>query len=82
MGRRAGHRGPGLAGRPDILLGVQNVHEQPSGAFTGELSAAMAAEAGAALVLVGHSERRWVFGESIAQSAAKVQAVLGAGLVF
>jgi triosephosphate isomerase len=69
-----------VRGRADILRGVQNVHDQPSGAFTGELSAAMAAEAGARLVLVGHSERRWVFGETIAQTAAKLRAVLAAGM--
>jgi triosephosphate isomerase len=70
-----------LAGRADVLLGVQNVHAQPSGAFTGEVSAGMAAEAGAGLVLVGHSERRWVFGETTPQTVEKVRAVVGAGLV-
>lgn len=63
-----------------IELGVQNVHAAESGAYTGETSVAMAAEAGAALVLVGHSERRHVFGETDADVAAKVARVLQHGL--
>src|SRR5690606_32072190 len=43
-----------LAGRSDISLGVQNIHWEAKGAFTGETSASMAADAGATLVLVGH----------------------------
>jgi triosephosphate isomerase (TIM) len=70
-----------LAGRPDIRLGVQNVHWEASGAFTGELSVAMAAEAGASMALVGHSERRHLFGETVAETARKVRAVLDGGLV-
>jgi len=68
-------------GRPDILLGVQNVYWEAGGAFTGETSAGMAADAGASLVLIGHSERRWVFGETTEQTVRKVRAVLDAGLV-
>jgi triosephosphate isomerase len=70
-----------LQGRPDVRLGVQNVYWEESGAFTGELSVAMAKEAGAELVLVGHSERRHVFGETSEETARKVRAVLDAGLV-
>lgn len=70
-----------IAGRPDILLGVQNVYWEAGGAFTGELSVGMAADAGAALVLVGHSERRWIFGETTEETVRKVRAVLDAGLV-
>jgi triosephosphate isomerase len=66
--------------RPDVLLGVQNVHWERTGAFTGEVSAPMAADAGARLVLVGHSERRHVFGETDGETASKVRAVLDAGL--
>ena len=66
--------------RPDLLLGVQNVHTAEKGAFTGELSAAMAADAGAVFVLVGHSERRHVFGETDAQTAQKCERVVGSGL--
>ena len=60
-----------LNGRSDILLGVQNIHPEAKGAFTGENSAAMAADAGARVVLVGHSERRHVFGETDEATAAK-----------
>lgn len=69
-----------VQGRPDVRLGVQNVHWEPSGAFTGELSVGMAADAGAELVLVGHSERRHVFGETSDETAKKVRAVLDGGL--
>jgi triosephosphate isomerase len=70
----------GVRGRPDLRLGVQNVHTAEKGAFTGELSAGIAADAGAAFVLVGHSERRHVFGETDAQTAQKCARVAGAGL--
>jgi triosephosphate isomerase (TIM) len=70
-----------LAGRPDVLLGVQNVHWEASGAFTGELSAGMATAAGATLALVGHSERRHLFGETVEETVLKVRAVLEGGLI-
>lgn len=60
-----------LAGRTDIQLGVQNIHTEPKGAFTGENSAPMAHDAGARIALVGHSERRHVFGESDEATAKK-----------
>jgi len=63
-----------LAGRSDILLGVQNIHSEDKGAFTGENSAPMARDAGARLVLVGHSERRHVFGEGNEATARKCAA--------
>ena len=59
------------AGRSDVLAGVQNIHWAEKGAFTGEISAPMAGDAGASVVLVGHSERRHVFGETDAQCAKK-----------
>ncbi|MEO7359926.1 MAG: triose-phosphate isomerase [Gemmatimonadaceae bacterium] len=68
--------------RPDIWLGVQNVCTEPAGAFTGENSAAMSRDAGARVVLVGHSERRHVFGETDAQTAAKCKMVLQAHLTI
>jgi len=67
-------------GRPEISLGIQNIHWEPKGAFTGEHSAAMALAAGARFALVGHSERRHVFGETDAQVERKVAAALGEGL--
>lgn len=67
-------------GRPEISLGIQNIHWEPKGAFTGEHSAAMALAAGARFALVGHSERRHVFGETDAQVERKVAAAIGEGL--
>ncbi len=64
-----------------VRLGAQNVHPAESGAFTGEVSASMLAEVGARYVIVGHSERRQVFGESDAFVAEKASAALAAGLV-
>jgi len=69
-----------LQGRPDVRLGVQNVHWERGGAFTGELSVGMAADSGARLALIGHSERRHVFGETSGETARKVRAVLDGGL--
>lgn len=69
-----------LRDRPDILVGVQNVHWEPKGAFTGEVSAPIARDAGARLVLVGHSERRHVFGETDEQTRLKCASVAAAGL--
>lgn len=67
--------------RPDILVGVQNIHWEDKGAFTGELSAPIARDAGATMALVGHSERRHVFGETDAESGKKVAAAVRAGLI-
>ena len=66
--------------RADVQIGVQNVYWEAKGAFTGEISAPLAQEAGATVALVGHSERRALFGETIEQTVRKVQAVLAAGL--
>ena len=71
----------GVAERADVKLGVQNVYTEEKGAFTGENSAAIAAGAGASYVLVGHSERRHVFGETDAQAAQKCARVVEHGLV-
>jgi len=63
-------------------LGVagQNMHAEPKGAFTGEVSAAMLLDAGAEWVILGHSERRQLFGETDALVASKVAAALRAEL--
>ena len=66
--------------RPDIQVGAQDVYWEPKGAFTGATSATLARGAGAACALVGHSERRHVFGESDADTRRKVRAVFDAGL--
>lgn len=63
-----------------IILGGQNMHEAGSGAFTGEVSASMLLTAGCRMVILGHSERRQLFGESDAGVNRKVLAALGAGL--
>jgi triosephosphate isomerase len=68
-----------LAGA-DVLVGGQDCHAEPSGAFTGDISAEMLADAGARLVIVGHSERRAGHGETDEIVAAKARAALRAGL--
>ena len=65
-----------LGGRSDIQLGVQNIHSEVKGAFTGENSAPMARDAGARIALVGHSERRHVFGETDEATAKKCAVAL------
>jgi triosephosphate isomerase len=70
-----------LPSDPEIGVGVQNIHWKPSGAFTGEVSAPMARAAGATHTLIGHSERRHVFGETDEEVALKLGAALSAGLV-
>ena len=64
-----------------LALGAQNVSEFASGAYTGEVSASMLAEFGCTYTLVGHSERRALFGETDAQVAAKFVAAQKSGLV-
>lgn len=59
-----------------FCVGAQNVHFEHSGAFTGELSAAMLADIGCEYVIVGHSERRQLFAETDQQIAKKVKAVV------
>jgi len=76
---RAGVDTPGRDRR--ILLGVQNIHWEARGAFTGETSALLAAAAGATYCLVGHSERRHLFGETDEEVAKKIRAAKEALLV-
>ncbi len=62
------------------VVGAQDCHAQVSGAFTGEVSAQMLADAGAQFAIVGHSERRAMHGETDAMVKAKGEAALAAGL--
>lgn len=64
-----------------ILIGAQNCHDQSSGAYTGEISVGMLQDLSVGHVLLGHSERRALFGETDAQVADKVIAATQAGLV-
>ena len=64
-----------------IRLGAQNVHWEPKGAYTGEISTAMVREAGCTYVIIGHSERRQLFGETDETVNRRLHAVLGAELV-
>ena len=63
-----------------IELGAQNVNPEAGGAHTGEVTCAMLAALGVSVVIVGHSERRHVYGEDDALIARKLRAVLDAGL--
>jgi triosephosphate isomerase len=63
-----------------VRVAAQNMHAEPAGAFTGEVSAPMLVEAGADAVILGHSERRQHFGETDDQLERKVPAALRAGL--
>lgn len=63
-----------------IRAGAQNVHPEPEGAYTGEVSAEMVKDLGATCALVGHSERRRLFGEGDDVIARKFVAALRAGL--
>jgi len=68
-----------VAGSP-IEIGGQDCHAEPSGAFTGDISAEMLADLGAKAVIVGHSERRTLHKETDAEVHAKAQAAWRAGL--
>jgi len=69
-----------VAGSP-VALGAQNMYHEPKGAYTGEVSAAMLCDLGCRYVILGHSERRHVLGETDAEINQKVHAALTAGLV-
>ena len=69
-----------LEGSP-IGLGAQNMHWEPGGAYTGELSAAMLLDSGCTHVILGHSERRHGLGETDAQVNRKLHAALAARLI-
>ncbi len=70
----------GLLKDSAVALGAEDVSEYAAGAYTGEVSAAMLVEIGCRYVIVGHSERRALFGDTDARVAAKTKAALEAGL--
>ena len=74
----AGYRARDLKHPP--IVGAQNVYFEPKGAFTGEVSIPMLKEQGATHVILGHSERRHILGESDELIAKKVKACLDEGL--
>ena len=63
-----------------VGMGAQNMYHQPDGAFTGELSAAMLLDVGCQYVILGHSERRHILGETDEEINKKVKVALEAGL--
>ena len=63
-----------------VAIGAENLNENPKGAFTGEVSAAMLADLGVKYVIIGHSERRQYYGETDISVNKKVHAALEAGL--
>lgn len=64
----------------DVLIGAQNVSKFPEGAYTGEITAKMLRELGSAFCLVGHSERRQYFNETIEGTAEKMARLLDVGI--
>ena len=71
----------GILNESNIKLGGQNMYWQDEGAFTGEVSAKMLLDAGCQYVIIGHSERRHVFGEKNSEINQKVKKALGSGLI-
>jgi len=69
-----------LIGGSSIKLGAQNMHFEDSGAFTGEVSASMLKSVGCEFVILGHSERRHIFGETDDMINKKIKKALSAGL--
>ena len=80
LGRFPGSHRQALRSRPDIRVGAQDIHWEAKGAFTGATSIPLAQGAGATGALVGHSERRHVFGETDEETGRKVRALLAAGM--
>ena len=70
-----------MAAAGSIAIGGQDCHAEPSGAFTGDVSAEMLRDAGASAVILGHSERRQYHGETDEEVAAKTRAARRAGLL-
>ncbi|MFZ2190354.1 MAG: triose-phosphate isomerase [Candidatus Magasanikiibacteriota bacterium] len=65
----------------DVKVGAQNINWNPKGAYTGEISAQMYKDVGCKYALVGHSERRHVFGETDEEVRKKIEACLEVGLI-
>src|ERR687893_2685282 len=70
-----------MAGDSAVIAGAQNFYYEDWGAFTGEVSAPMLLDVGAGAVIVGHSERREVFGETDEMVARKTRRAVEAGLL-
>ena len=68
-----------VAGSP-VAVGAQNMYHEAGGAYTGELSAGMLTDIGCSMVILGHSERRHIMGETNADVCKKVHAALSGGL--
>ena len=75
------HAAAEAARNSNVGVAAQNLHWEREGPFTGEISAAMIAESGAAYVIVGHSERRTLFGETDASVNRKIAAAFAGGLM-
>jgi triosephosphate isomerase len=69
-----------FAGLESCRVGAQDIYWEPKGAFTGATSVPLARGAGATAALIGHSERRWVFGETDEDTRRKLRAALEGGL--
>ena len=69
-----------ITGHRNVLVGAQDIYWEAKGAFTGAISGPLAAQAGARMTLIGHSERRHVFGETDEQTGKKLAAALAADL--
>jgi triosephosphate isomerase len=70
-----------ILGSGPVKIGAQNMHWEAEGAFTGEVSSKMLLTIGCQYVILGHSERRTLFGETNAQINKKLKAALGASLI-
>jgi triosephosphate isomerase len=70
-----------IVAKSGVALGAQNLYHEPNGAFTGEVSAAMLSDVGCRYVILGHSERRHILGESDVDVNRKTRAALAAGLI-
>ncbi len=71
----------GVTAGSRVMLGAQNMHHEAAGAFTGEVSGPMLRDVGCKFVILGHSERRQLMGETDADVHRKVQAAFAAGLL-